>query len=487
MAKNKTQFLGDPQYQALLQLAGLTSESQGPIPMGSPPAEAAPPPPPPNPGAKPQPAAPPADSPSTTGLGELPSLEGFSPEDRQAAAGVASQGRLAANLGSAFTPLLSAVSPRVGQAQQVQDARFGQQAGGRMQEFDQAAKMAAQERDARRQDLFKRLAAKRGEEQLGLNRMTAESQVAATDERLAASQQKRGMLAEANTPESEISARARDRLRQLYPQYADRIPEDLTAADAAEVHQTLMSREGNAAALQRKRIGANAAMTAARHSAAGLNDNQFANQLRDYGKFLDKKGIPQANKAIADLERELGSSLEDIEVREGRVILGGQEQDIPGFNVPGLGRVQTFSSPMSVLKGPNAPANTKSRQLGMTIQRITNSLLRTEAGLNQTQAEELRQLRAQGQKGFNNDGELVQALKDTKRLMGEIKENIDRSYYPQVVDFYNQRGSGGPASPPTSPPSPDGAVMMEAPDGTRMPVRPEAVEKYKRKGAKVIQ
>lgn len=130
--------------------------------------------------------------------------------------------------------------------------------------------------------------------------------------------------------------------------------------------------------------------------------------------------------AIDKIEEALGSKLEDFEVGPRGLMKGGKEIDLPGVNVPGLGRIAVYSE--------------KARDLRDRASSVFNAVLKDRSGAAVT-TPELQRLKTEFSEGkFNTEKELIKALKLYKAETHKALLNRQAGYDPKAVDEYEQRG-----------------------------------------------
>lgn len=125
---------------------------------------------------------------------------------------------------------------------------------------------------------------------------------------------------------------------------------------------------------------------------------------------------------IESVEKKLGFDLEDFDAQTG--LVAGKEVDLPGVSLPLVGRVATTS---------------EARSLKDRIARVFNTELKTRSGAAVTD-QELNRLREEfGQGKFNTEAQLIEALKEYKRLAIEAMASHEAGFDPLVLREYSER------------------------------------------------
>lgn len=148
---------------------------------------------------------------------------------------------------------------------------------------------------------------------------------------------------------------------------------------------------------------------------------------KDVQKLSDKLGNAQElSNALENVNSKLGFNLDEAEVKDGKIIVRGKEQDLPGVSVPGIGRVSVHSD--------------KAQQLESAISKVFNTELKDRSGAAVTNTE-LERLKSEfGSGKYNTESQMIQAMKDYKRMVNQELKNREAAFRPEVVDQYKQRG-----------------------------------------------
>lgn len=174
----------------------------------------------------------------------------------------------------------------------------------------------------------------------------------------------------------------------------------------------------------------------------------------DVQKLSDKIGNAQdITNALSNYESKLGFKLDDADVANGQLTVGGKKVDLPGASVPFLGRTSFYSGP--------------ARQQQSAMAKIFNVELKDRSGAAVT-SPEMERLKTEFASGrFNTEAEMIQAVKDYKRAISDELKNREAGFRPGVVDVYRSRGgrtyrnidSGQKLNKPQSIPQADWDVL----------------------------
>lgn len=151
-------------------------------------------------------------------------------------------------------------------------------------------------------------------------------------------------------------------------------------------------------------------------------------RLEDEIRQAEKRLAPAVDiqNTLANVEDKLGFALDAAEIKDGQVIVGGEAKDLPGVSIPGLGRRTFYDS--------------DARQLQSAIGKVFNVELKDRSGAAVT-TPELERLKEEFASGkFNSEAEMVQALKDYKRLAAIALKNAEAAFRPEVLERYAERG-----------------------------------------------
>lgn len=188
---------------------------------------------------------------------------------------------------------------------------------------------------------------------------------------------------------------------------------------------------------QRFIAGQNAAMAAsARESAredrqANRDEQREARQNDKTDKQVEKlserlEPYQATFGAVESVEQLLGAPLESFDNKGGKLLKNGKPSDLPGVNVPGIGRVSFFGG--------------DARQLTAAISGIFNRELKTRSGAAVT-TQELDRLKTEFNTGkFNTEAELIDGLKRYKAELRKAFNNIKTGAPQGAVRAYEERG-----------------------------------------------
>ncbi|MGE3681950.1 MAG: hypothetical protein AB7G93_09505 [Bdellovibrionales bacterium] len=185
-------------------------------------------------------------------------------------------------------------------------------------------------------------------------------------------------------------------------------------------------------------------------------DNQYVEKLQ--GKIAPLQDI---QNSLSSVESQMGFALDDYDPKTNKA--KGNEVDLPGVSVPGVGRFNFYSD--------------KARTLDNSMARVFNVELKDRSGAAVT-TPELERLKAEFSSGkFNTEQEKIAALKEYKRLATIAMKNVEAGYEPRVVDKYQDRGGmtsrtvGGGTTTPSG-----GMVVVIAPNGKEKLIPQSQVE-----------
>lgn len=147
------------------------------------------------------------------------------------------------------------------------------------------------------------------------------------------------------------------------------------------------------------------------------------------------KGTQELSNAVRNVEDKLGGPLDAYENRGGKLMKGGKEQDLPGVSLPLVGRVSAYSG--------------EARDLQSAVAKVFNVELKDRSGAAVTNPEMQRMKTEFASGKFNTEPEMIQALKDYKRLLFQEMKNREAAFAPDVVENY--RGHGGQTSQDFAP------------------------------------
>jgi len=144
-----------------------------------------------------------------------------------------------------------------------------------------------------------------------------------------------------------------------------------------------------------------------------------------------RQGKAALDASINTLEGKLGFKLDDYDMETN--MANGSSIDLPGVNVPGLGRVGVYDK--------------EARQIDTAMARVFNVELHDRSGAAVT-TPEMKRLELEFSAGaFQTEPEKIQAVKDYTRLLKEELKRRDAAFSPEVRDLYQDRLTGmqGPA------------------------------------------
>lgn len=130
--------------------------------------------------------------------------------------------------------------------------------------------------------------------------------------------------------------------------------------------------------------------------------------------------------ALAAVESKLGFKIDDAVTDDGSLKVKGKEVDLPGVNIPLIGRVSAYDG--------------KARELQSALSKVFNVELKDRSGAAVT-TPELERLKTEFAQGkFNTEPEMVRALADYRAAAQNALKNREAAYRPEVVQRYRDRG-----------------------------------------------
>lgn len=145
-------------------------------------------------------------------------------------------------------------------------------------------------------------------------------------------------------------------------------------------------------------------------------------------KFQDKtQDTRNILGAVNDFESVLGKNLSDlnIDTRADKIKTGDKAIDLPGANIPGLGRMSFY--------------DTDARKLRDSASKIFNVELKNRSGAAVTD-QEMNRLRQEFSDGkFNTESELIDAIKRYKKATQRVLKQHEAGYKPEIVNTYKER------------------------------------------------
>lgn len=246
---------------------------------------------------------------------------------------------------------------------------------------------------------------------------------------------------------------------------AEKEAERLDKKEQAEEQRAFLATQNEANRENQRFIaGQNAAMAAsaresAREDRQANRDEQRQVRQNDQTdkqveKLSDRLEPYQATfGAVESVEQLLGAPLEAFDNKGGTLLKNGKSSDLPGVNVPGIGRVSFFSG--------------DARQLTAAISGIFNRELKTRSGAAVT-TQELERLKTEFNTGkFNTEAELIAGLKRYKAELRKAFNGIKAGAPQGAVREYEERGGQTTGPLPQSPggqPSGNRSVANSADD-----------------------
>ena len=196
---------------------------------------------------------------------------------------------------------------------------------------------------------------------------------------------------------------------------------------------------------------ARAEAQADRKERASEREHQQRTTKQDSDVQKLSKEVQGAQASITGLdavEAELGFSLDDATVKDGKLIVGGKEKDLPGVSVPGYGRVNFYDSDARNLQGAAAG--------------VFNSVLKDRSGAAVSNTEMARLKKEFGEGSFNTEAEIVTALQRYKKAVNTELQNREAGFNQGVRDKYKEQGGRTSQSTVTKPHQDQGEAGSQA-------------------------
>ena len=154
-----------------------------------------------------------------------------------------------------------------------------------------------------------------------------------------------------------------------------------------------------------------------------LTDKQEG-QIQNLSKSVS--GVQDAFNNIDAIETALGAPLEQFSVKDGELMRGGKQVDLPGVSIPMIGRVSAYSG--------------EARDLSGKVASVFNTVLKDRSGAAVTNSEMERLKNEFGQGKYNTEPEMIKALGQYKIALSKELKNREAGFKPEVVSEYAQRG-----------------------------------------------
>jgi len=153
-----------------------------------------------------------------------------------------------------------------------------------------------------------------------------------------------------------------------------------------------------------------------------------ANDEKSQQKLSKELQSPQVlDSALRDIEEKLGGPLSSFTFgKNGELLQGGKERDLPGVNLPGIGNLSFYSG--------------DARELDGAMSAVFNMTLKDRSGAAVTD-NELDRLKKEFNDGrYNTEPQKVKALQAYQRRVQEVMANREAGYNEDVVNEYSDRG-----------------------------------------------
>lgn len=251
-----------------------------------------------------------------------------------------------------------------------------------------------------------------------------------TGQQLAQSDLKSSRESAQYDPNSQESKLARETVMEIAPELAQRISgfSNMTAAQINGSLGGLLDKyrsDASIEAAKQARADARSDRNAIREETIRARQEVADDKaVENFSKTIS--GVQDTANAIGRVERILGAPLESFQINNGKLERDGEEVDLPGVNVPGLGRVSAYSG--------------GARQLAGAVGTVFNTELKDRSGAAVTNNEMERLKNEFGAGLYNTEAELIGALQQYKTAMQQELKNREAGFNPRIKDIYEGRG-----------------------------------------------
>jgi len=217
---------------------------------------------------------------------------------------------------------------------------------------------------------------------------------------------------------------------------ADRQTQGKRLGDDAKLFQ---EKEAQAEEMRLRRDMLNAAK-----AHGGKGDPSFEKDVQKFGELIaPMQNMTNLTKQFEDAS---GIKLDKSDTTGGVLRVNGKEIDLPGANIPALGRVSFY--------------NTRAREMQAAAQAIFNQRVYDQSGkaINENEMERMKIAFEAGR--FNSEAELVDAVKTMNGYVKDAANQVQARFRPEVVQTYDSRG-GRTATDMNKPEIPSDYVQIE--------------------------
>lgn len=183
----------------------------------------------------------------------------------------------------------------------------------------------------------------------------------------------------------------------------------------------------------------------------GKADPSFEKDVQKFGeKIQPMQNMTNLTKQFEDAS---GLKLDKTDTTGGVLRVNGKEVDLPGVNIPGMGRTTFYDS--------------RAREMQAAAQAIFNQRVYDASGkaINENEMERLKEGFDAGR--MNSEAELVKGIKDMNNLVKDAATQVQARFRPDVVKTYKDRG-GTTADDINKPEIPSDYVRIEKDGKGRM-------------------
>lgn len=230
--------------------------------------------------------------------------------------------------------------------------------------------------------------------------------------------------------EEREAERAAEKARaELSMKQADKEDQRKFLASEKETQRQFQAEQNR---LSRENTRVLAELASADRAERRTESNQLAREkaLNTDVEQLGKRFAPLSSmfNSVAEIESKLGFNVDDATVDDsGNLIAGGKYQDLPGVNLPFVGRTQFYDQ--------------NARELGSSLANLYNTILKDRSGAAVTE-NELRRLELETGGGkFDTEANMILGLKAIKSALRNSAGAARSSFSPEAVSEYERRGS----------------------------------------------
>lgn len=155
-----------------------------------------------------------------------------------------------------------------------------------------------------------------------------------------------------------------------------------------------------------------------------LKDQKIQENMQKLGKDLQSSA--EMSNALSSFENLLGFELDKAAIDKNKILVSGKKIDLPGTNIPGIGRVSFYDQ--------------NARELDTAASKIFNVTLKDRSGAAVTTPEMDRLKEEFGAGKYNNEAELIKAVKKYKDELVKAMAQIESRYSKDVKQAFIDEG-----------------------------------------------